>query len=46
MEKRTVSNVSTTRKMNGSFIREFRISSQVIQGLTEKAPQFQLHIIT
>jgi hypothetical protein len=35
-----VSNVSTTRKMNGSFIREFRISSQAIQGLSKKTPNF------
>jgi hypothetical protein len=40
-----VSNVSTTRKMNGSFIREFRIS-QVIKGLSKKASPFQLHIMT
>jgi hypothetical protein len=40
MEQRTVSNVSTTRKMNGSFIREFRIPSQVIQGLSKRCYNF------
>jgi hypothetical protein len=40
---RTVSNISTKGKMNGSFIREFRISSQVIQSLPKNTYKFVIY---